>query len=76
MEFGNSYTTNLKEGIFVEKLPTECNNTTTKGLALSETSGWFSYSSCTYVTNGYPLLARSWGLGYELRNWCSGWSYF
>jgi hypothetical protein len=63
MGFGNNYTTNLTEGIFVEKLPTENNNTTTKGLALSETSGWFSCSA-TYPYDAVPGSFRLYTFGF------------
>ena len=47
---------------YVELLPATQNVSNTKGMAISETSGWFS-SSTSYCTAQYPMLYRTGVLG-------------
>ena len=58
---GSNYRTSLRNNKttkYVELLPATANASNTKGMAISETSGWFS-STATYCTADNPCLYRT-----------------
>ena len=56
---------NDKATKYVELLPASPNVTNTKGMAISETQGWYS-SSASYCTAQYPMLYRTGVLGFDV----------